>query len=75
MRVAIIGFGFCGLSAAYGIWKNNYNVDIIDRDTLLWGLASTFKFGGQELERFYHHWLVTDEHIFNFSKNLECEKN
>jgi protoporphyrinogen oxidase len=73
MNVAIIGAGFCGLSAAYEIAKAGHNVEVFERDASIGGLASTFEVGGQELEKFYHHWLATDKHIFDFAKEIGME--
>ena len=70
MKVAIIGSGFCGMSAAYETAKAGYETTIFERDSIPGGLAATFHVGGQELEKFYHHWLGTDEDIFNFAREL-----
>lgn len=70
MRTAVIGSGFCGMSAAYEVAKAGGEVDIFERDRTLGGLAATFAVGGQELEKFYHHWLGTDEHVFNFAREI-----
>ena len=70
MRVAIIGSGFCGMSAAFEIAKAGHETTIFERDAVPGGLAATFQVGGQELEKFYHHWLGTDEEIFSFVREL-----
>lgn len=70
MKTAVIGSGFCGMSAAYELAKVGGEVDIFERDETLGGLAATFAVGGQELEKFYHHWLGTDEHVFEFAREI-----
>ena len=70
MDIAIIGSGFGGLGAAYEITKAGHNAIIFERDDRAGGLAATFHVGGQELEKFYHHWLGTDEDIFNLAREI-----
>lgn len=70
MKVAIIGAGFGGLAAAYETSLAGHETKIFDRDDRLGGLASTFHVGGQELEKFYHHWLGTDEDVFGLAREL-----
>lgn len=70
MKIAIIGAGFGGMAAAYEIAKAGHEAVLIERDNNSGGLAATFSVGGQDLEKFYHHWLGTDEDIFNFAREL-----
>jgi protoporphyrinogen oxidase len=70
LNVAVIGGGFTGLAAAYELVKAGKKVTIFERDNDLGGLAATFEVGGQELEKFYHHWLGTDEHVFNLVREI-----
>ena len=71
-KYCIIGAGFTGLSIAYELLKNNpdLQIDIIEKDLELGGLASTFEAGNQKLEKFYHHWLGTDKHVFDLIYEL-----
>lgn len=59
----IVGGGFTGLSAAVSLLEAGKSVAIVERDSMLGGLASGFDVGGYELEKFYHHWFVSDTHI------------
>lgn len=70
IKYAIVGAGFTGLSAAYDLTREGHSVTLYERDASLGGLAATFDIGGQELEKFYHHWLGTDVITFNFIREL-----
>lgn len=74
MKIAVIGAGFSGLSAAYELNKLGYEVTIFEKDSDVGGLAATFKVGDQSLEKFYHHWLGTDNDVFNLIKEINQDK-
>lgn len=62
-RVAIIGGGFAGMTAAYELGKKGYQTFLFERMPELGGLAGTFPIEGTRLERGYHHWFTSDTHI------------
>ena len=62
-RIAIIGGGFAGLTAAYELGKLGYQTCLFERMPELGGLAGTFPLEGTRLERGYHHWFTSDTHI------------
>jgi protoporphyrinogen oxidase len=63
MRIAIIGGGIAGLTAAYELGKAGHETVVYERDPELGGQAGTFPVGGTRLERFYHHIFTSDRHI------------
>lgn len=73
MKVAIIGAGFTGLSAAYQLVKQGHNVSIFEKDSQPGGLAIGYQEKGWEwtLEKFYHHWFTNDKAILNLAKELQ----
>jgi protoporphyrinogen oxidase len=62
-RIAIIGGGFAGMTAAYELGKLGHQTFLFERMPELGGLAGTFPIEGTRLERGYHHWFTSDTHI------------
>jgi protoporphyrinogen oxidase len=62
-HIVIIGAGFTGLAAALELLDRGYKVTIMEKDSEAGGLAGSFWVGGQRLEKFYHHWFLSDTHI------------
>jgi protoporphyrinogen oxidase len=73
MKVAIIGAGFTGLSAAYQLIKQGHAVTIFEKDSQPGGLAIGYqeKVWDWTLEAFYHHWFTNDKAILNLAKELQ----
>lgn len=75
MRIAVIGGGFAGLTAAYYLRKKGHDVVIFEKEAFLGGLASGFQAEGWNwhLERAYHHLFTNDEAILGFAKETGFE--
>ena len=71
-RVAIIGAGIGGMSAAYDLAKAGKKVTIFEAADHVGGLAAGFKEPHWDwtVERFYHHWFHSDEHILGLIEEL-----
>jgi protoporphyrinogen oxidase len=71
MKIAILGGGFAGLSAAFYLRKKGYTVTIFEREPVLGGLAVGFKQKNWDwpLERAYHHIFDTDNFIRDLAKD------
>jgi protoporphyrinogen oxidase len=64
VRIAVIGAGVAGLTAAYRLTSAGHAVDVYERWPGLGGQAATLDAGdGVRLERYYHHLFTTDRHI------------
>jgi protoporphyrinogen oxidase len=71
--VVIVGGGFTGLSAAYEIAKAGQKVVVLEKESVVGGLASGFMVGEFTLERFYHHWFTNDLHVMDLIKDVGRE--
>lgn len=69
-KVVIIGAGFSGLSAAYDLVRQGFNVEVLESETDVGGLAGSFNVGGARLEKFYHHWFTNDRHVMDLINEL-----
>lgn len=70
MRIAIIGGGFAGMTAAYELGKKGHKTFLFERMSELGGLAGTFPIEGTRLERGYHHWFTSDTHVIDLMGEL-----
>ncbi len=71
MKIAIIGAGIAGLSAAYFLQKNSgLEIDIYEKDTDIGGLAGTFPFENTYLEKYYHHIFTHDGYCMDLIREL-----
>jgi len=72
MKVAIVGAGIAGLSAAYDFVRAGHQVVIYEADQQVGGLASGFKEAQWEwsVEKYYHHWFASDAHMLGLIEEL-----
>lgn len=64
-RWALVGGGMLGMSLAYRMAKQGHSVTLIEAAPQLGGLASTWKLGDVEWERYYHVILLSDDRLLN----------
>jgi protoporphyrinogen oxidase len=76
MKVAVLGGGLTGLTAAYELAKKGHAVTIFEKEKFLGGMAAGFKIKGWEwsLEKTYHHLFANDSDFLNFAKELGFNK-
>ncbi|MBI2934840.1 MAG: NAD(P)/FAD-dependent oxidoreductase [Chloroflexi bacterium] len=55
MKVAIVGGGIAGLTAAFDLCQRGHEVTVFEKEKDLGGELGVFEVGGQPLEKFYHH--------------------
>ena len=72
MKIAVIGAGFGGLSAAFDLVRAGNQVTVIEGADHPGGLASGFKKPEWEwsIEKFYHHWFTSDRYMFELIDEL-----
>ncbi len=75
MKIAIIGAGFTGLSAACQLAKSGHEVTVFEKENQPGGLAIGYKKEGWDwtLEKHYHHWFTNDASVLNLAKQLRYE--
>lgn len=72
MKIAIVGAGFGGMSAAFDLVRAGNEVTLFEGSDHPGGLASGFKKPEWEwsLEKFYHHWFTSDKDMFSLFDEL-----
>ncbi|MFH1972242.1 MAG: FAD-dependent oxidoreductase [archaeon] len=77
MKIAIIGGGLTGLSAAE-ILSNNHEITLFEKNSYLGGLASSFEYKGKKIPMHYHHVFAHDnttkEYMQKYGLNLTWKK-
>ncbi|MBC7243108.1 MAG: FAD-dependent oxidoreductase, partial [Anaerolineae bacterium] len=72
-RVAIIGGGIAGLTAAYELARQGIAVTLYEKEHVLGGLASSFPLDDGYLERYYHFICLNDQEYFQMLAELGLE--
>ena len=75
MKIAVIGAGFTGLSAAYQLVKQGHEVTVFEKDAQPGGLAIGYQEKNWEwtLEKHYHHWFTNDKFVINLAREIGQE--
>jgi protoporphyrinogen oxidase len=72
VKIAIVGAGIAGLSAAYDLSRAGCEVTILEASENVGGLAAGFKIPRWEwsVEHYYHHWFASDRHVLGLIDEL-----
>jgi protoporphyrinogen oxidase len=75
MRIAVVGAGIAGLSAAYDLLASGNSVTLFESNDYSGGLAAGFRDENWQwpLERFYHHLFRQDKEIIGLVNELGME--
>jgi protoporphyrinogen oxidase len=63
MKIAVVGGGVAGLTAAFRLAKQGHEVEVFEASDHVGGLASGFPIAGTTLEKYYHHLFTSDIRI------------
>jgi protoporphyrinogen oxidase len=69
-RIAVVGAGLAGLTAALRLGEQGYRVQIFERYPRPGGLARILEVGDEPLEAFYHHLFTSDEACLRLADEL-----
>ena len=69
-RVAIVGGGIAGLTAAYRLASMGARVTLFEASDRFGGLGTQFEHDGRTFDRYYHVILPTDEHLLSLAAEL-----
>lgn len=69
-RIVVLGAGPMGLAAAHRAVTLGHEVDLIEADSKVGGMAAHFDFSGLSIERFYHFVCKTDYPTFDLMAEL-----
>lgn len=73
--VGILGGGALGLAAAYRLSQQGYQVEILEKLDYKGGLAGCVKIGDTFIERFYHHFFLSDTTLIQLCNELGIGKS
>ena len=73
MRIAIIGAGFTGLTAAYRLTQRGHDVIVFEKEQQPGGLALGYKKKEWDwtLESYYHHWFTNDSAVLQLAQEIK----
>ena len=68
--IAVVGGGPMGLAVAYQLALEGAKPVLLEADDRLGGMAASFEFAGQTLERYYHFHCLSDGAFFQLLQEL-----
>ncbi len=76
MKIAIIGAGLAGMSAAYDLVRAGNQVTVYEASHQVGGLASGFKepHWDWSVEKYYHHWFASDAHMLSLIEEMSLSE-
>jgi protoporphyrinogen oxidase len=71
-RVAILGGGLSGLTAANSLLQNGFDVILFEKSEYVGGLASNFEFNRDYIPKFYHHIVESNKNTLRYLAKYNC---
>ncbi|NLO39956.1 MAG: NAD(P)/FAD-dependent oxidoreductase [Ruminiclostridium sp.] len=75
MRIAIIGAGATGLTAAWKLSEKGHQVTVYEKSDRLGGLAAAIPVGDDQLDVYYHHIFTNDTIFIDIIRELGLEND
>ena len=75
MRIAIIGAGATGLTAAWKLSSMGHTVTVYEKNHFIGGLSAAIPIGNDNLEVYYHHVFTNDTVFIDTVKELGLEND
>lgn len=77
MKIAVVGGGFTGLTAAYELTKRGHAVTLFEKEDVLGGLAHGFRQPEWDwhVEYAYHHFFTNDTALISIARELGLSNN
>lgn len=75
MKIAILGGGVTGLTAAYHLLKRGEEVLLIEKENEVGGILRSTKVNDTLIENYYHHVFPNNKALFEILKELELYKD
>ena len=72
-KIAIIGAGYTGLSAAKKLLNEGFEVTIYEKDKEPGGMTRTISVAGTEIEEYYRHIFKCDKYVIDLIDELELK--
>ncbi len=75
MRIAVIGGGVTGLTAAFYLNQSGADVVVYEKSGKVGGLAGSFQEDNWEwpLEEYFHHYFISDNHVKSLAEELNIK--
>ncbi len=70
LNVVVIGGGFTGLSAAYELARRGVAITVLEKEDKVGGISANFKVNGFYVDKFYHHFFNSDEHLIRLAGEI-----
>lgn len=69
-KIGIIGGGIAGLTTAYRLASQGYQVTLFEASNELGGLGTFFNYRGHQVDRFYHCIMPSDDYLLQLIKDV-----
>lgn len=70
MKIGIIGGGITGLAAAYELSGRGFEVELLESEGELGGIAGAIELEGTYIEKYYHHFFKSDRYVISLMNEL-----